>query len=379
LCLALLEEDELVELWCEHHEDFLLKRKSSGYAGVQVKTRDPQLGPFVSNDEPVVKALARFVQLELDFPNQFERFVIVANCDFLASRNNEKSLPDVVRRVTQTPKTRFSGTMKSVIAQVSQQCKCKRDLVIDVLKKTHLDGNVPKFEDIIGMLAIRIGKIEEFNCRYLPELYDCAEALLGHVLQASALSCDMPARSHYVFATDPKQELTAQVIRRKRVTADLVLSVLRSALQVAVSLQTANGSQIQKLPLGHHRLEKKMAAGGISFPSIEVAKDLQVSSEFLLQNWLYRYGPRTATDRYGQLDLIVRTQCAEAYDDTFSDSQQFGTSMLASVRQRLKSLGSNDPASVFGARYEHLLGLVSLATQECNVWWSKKFDISDQE
>lgn len=378
VCLDLLVDDTIPELLCEQHEDFLIKKTTGKYVGVQVKTRAPHLGPLKSNDEPVVKALTKFIQLDIEFPGQFDTFVIVANCDFWHAPDNEKSLPHVLEKLRRNAKATFSGTMKAVISDIRATCKCKKERILEVLRRTRLEGNVPKFEDITGVVAIRIGKLDEFNRRYIPELYDCALALINHVLQASALTCDLPVRSHFVFATDPEHESVKQVINQKRITADIVLALLRSALQTAITLQTASTFKIEDLPLGHHLLERKMAAGGISFQSIEVAKDHQSSAEFLLQQWLYRYGPQTATDRYGQIDLMVRTQCAEAYDDTYSDTQLFGTQMLGNVRQRLKASVVNDADSLFGARYEHLLGTASLATQECKVWWSKNFDVFEE-
>jgi hypothetical protein len=44
LCLDLLADEEIVEIFCEHHEDFLVKKSVGQYVGVQVKTRLPEDG-----------------------------------------------------------------------------------------------------------------------------------------------------------------------------------------------------------------------------------------------------------------------------------------------------------------------------------------------
>jgi hypothetical protein len=50
--------------------------------------------------------------------------------------------------------------------------------------------------------------------------------------------------------------------------------------------------------------------------------------------------------------------------------------MLNEVRSRLLTLSLDRP-HVFGLKYEHLLGFVSLATQQCHVWWSDPFEIPE--
>jgi hypothetical protein len=375
-CLDLLEDETVIEILCEHHEDFLLKKNDGKFVGIQVKTRHPQYGPFKSNDAAVVQALTRFVELDIQFPSSFAYFVIVANCDFWNAADNEKNLAYVLEKLITKTNPSLKGTMKEVIASLRKSCKCKKEVVIEVLRRTRLEGNVPKFEDITTTVAMRIGRIDEFRNQYMPELWECAVALIDRILDSSALSCDLPARTHYIFASDPKDAFVVQVISHKRMTSALVLSILRSKLAQAVMLKTSKALNVKDWPLGHHRLEKKMAAGDISFQSIDVSKDHQSSAEVMLQEWLHRYGSSAATKRYQQLDLLVRTQCAEAYDETYSESAPFGAQMLKEVRQRLSALASN-ASLTFGAKYEQLLGIASLATQECRIWWSKKFDIPE--
>src|SRR6185437_3199183 len=82
LSLQSVDSSDVVEVFCEHHEDLLVRRVNGKYVGVQVKTRHPHLGPFKTDDTAVVTALQRFVALDLQFPDKFEQFILVANCDF---------------------------------------------------------------------------------------------------------------------------------------------------------------------------------------------------------------------------------------------------------------------------------------------------------
>ena len=377
VCLDLLNDEMIAEVFCEHHEDFLIRKVDGKYIGVQVKTRATHLGPFTSNDDAVVTALTRFVQLDIDFPGYFDNFVIVANCDFWQADENEKNLPHVIARLQKNANTSFVGTMKGVISGIRSTCKCSKKAIVQAIIKTRLEGTVPKFEDITATVAVRVGNIDEFKSRYLLELYICGTTLIERILAASALPCDVPARTHFIYASNPLETAVQQVINHKRLTRDLVLDILRNSLAMAVTLRTTDASTIEHLPLGHHRLEQKMAAGEISFQSISIAKDHQASMEYVLQEWLHQYGVHMATKRFEQVDIIVRTQCAEAYDGAFSDLAAFGSAMLQDLRARLKVVAEKDKAATFGLRYEHLLGLVSLATQGCRIWWSKPFTIAE--
>jgi hypothetical protein len=236
---------------------------------------------------------------------------------------------------------------------------------------------VPKFEDITGNVAFAIGDLEEFKLRSLPELTSAAIVLINAIIQASALTCHAPIRSHIVLATDPEEAQTKEVIFKKRLTAADVLSIIRAVLNDPSTLTTVLPLDVSKLPLGHHLLERKMAAGGISFQSIDVAKDHQRSAEYILQSWFHKYGPESARKRYEQLDVIVRTECAEAFDNHVTAEKFFGPAMLSEVRQRLRDLATSGSPDTYNVRYEHLLGFASLATQECKVWWSEPFSVEE--
>lgn len=63
-CMLLDDFTDVVEVFCEHHEDVLLKLKDGSFTGIQVKTRasDQQVWKF--SEEPIRKACKRFILLE---------------------------------------------------------------------------------------------------------------------------------------------------------------------------------------------------------------------------------------------------------------------------------------------------------------------------
>lgn len=120
-------------------------------------------------------------------------------------------------------------------------------------------------------------------------------------------------------------------------------------------------------------LEMKMAAGNLSIGNIGLAKDQKASTEYLLLQWLHRNG-KTATDqRYQHLRTLVRSECQEAFDKTKTDEHAFGPAMLEEVRTRLRHRHQAEEASLFGCKYEHLLGMAGVLTEDCTLWWSEEF------
>lgn len=89
-CCALLDDKaDIEEVFCEHHEDILLKRRDGKYIGVQVKTRDSTQPLWSASDEIVLKSFARFTVLNLQFPDQFCEFSFSTNHPMQSRRNGQ--------------------------------------------------------------------------------------------------------------------------------------------------------------------------------------------------------------------------------------------------------------------------------------------------
>ena len=63
------------EVLCEQHEDILLKLNDGKFAGIQVKTREADLGALTIKDESIVNSLKRFICLENRFPEHFSYYI----------------------------------------------------------------------------------------------------------------------------------------------------------------------------------------------------------------------------------------------------------------------------------------------------------------
>ncbi len=87
LGLATLDENsDIIEIFCEHYEDVLLRRRDGRFDGEQVKTRGDDLSPLKAGAAPIQTALQRFITLDTRFPGRFRRFVLSTNVGFWRER-----------------------------------------------------------------------------------------------------------------------------------------------------------------------------------------------------------------------------------------------------------------------------------------------------
>lgn len=144
-------------------------------------------------------------------------------------------------------------------------------------------------------------------------------------------------------------------------------------------LKSYNQPSLSELVPGMRRMELKMIKGEISLSNINLAKNHKFSAEYLLNQWLFKYGSRKADSQYQHLRNIVWTECQESYDSSYIEAKTFGTDMLKELRKRLRDRYNQNRQVLFDCTYEHLCGVVGILTEECVVWWSVKFDIAEEE
>jgi len=117
--LGLLDDPpEYEEVFCEHHEDTLIKQSGDKFVGIQVKTREIGQEPFKSNDEQIINTIKRFVEQFVNFPGYYVRFVIATNHGFWANKkDNTKNLHhmlEVAKQSKSSPMVRLHRELKNI-------------------------------------------------------------------------------------------------------------------------------------------------------------------------------------------------------------------------------------------------------------------------
>lgn len=383
VALDLLDpETEFEEIFCEHHEDTLIRRCDGASVGVQVKTRRPGREPFKAKDAQVINSICRFIRHEVTFPGRYSRFVLATNYAFWTEKKTQQNLPYLLKLAGDSEATH--RWLSNYVRRIKTDCELADDpkterLVIQVLGKIAIQAELPKFDDVESRLARHIPNYYDAGEAGFDDLLRAARALIEEAFRAGSLQYVSAKQMYFALCSDPSQARVSHIIDGKRITRATVEGILESNLSADFLLRRREKVLVSDLPRGMRKLELKMAKGRIPAHNIHYAKDQKFSAEHLLNGWIYKYDPEKANRRYEHLTAIVGNECHEAYDTVFSVGEPFGQEMLQEIRKRLRQRHSEDPGSFFGAEYEHLLGVAGILTEVCDVWWSEEFEIPEED
>lgn len=382
--LSLLDKNsDFDAVYCEHHEDTLIQQKDGKFIGVQVKTRQVGLAPFKSDDRQIIESLKRFIEIEIEYPSYFSRFVLATNHGFWSEKKNMKNLAyllESAKRVFVENNDGEERGLNNFIKTLKAKFDPNVDLTkIDILRtlcKVELQDNWPKFDDLESRLARHIPEYYEIGEAGFDDLLKAARTLINRMFEAGSLQ-HLSSKSMFVaIYKNPKDERINSVIEGKKITKDIIKTILEEIF-AEIHLTTTDDIVLSQLPKGMRRLELKMAKGKISARNIRVTKDQKFSTEKLLNSWIYKYGPEKAKKYYKQLKVVIDNECQEAYDFNQTTFRPFGQKMLNTLRENLRNRYENDTELFLGCKYEHLLGIVGILTEICDVWWSKEFKIPE--
>jgi len=380
ISLDLLRKDsEFEEIFCEQHEDILVRGKDKKFIGIQVKTRKPSCGPFTFSDREIIDSLIRFLKLEKEHPNQFKGYVIAANCGFWQKSQNDRNLVFCLKALRRNDKTILDnvGFLKR-IKKLSNSAKCDKNFIMSVLRKVKTEES-PSLDAYESYLVKAMVETLPVGGKRWDILKKAVRALIDVMVQAASLSHTSARSAYFALLDDPETAEIDDVIQGKRVTKTIVEQAMHQALDPRILLRTKTPVNLSDLPRGMRKMELKMAKGGISIQNIDLAKDLKFSTETLLIGWIHKYGSREADERQQHLSVVVRNECQEAYDLVKNGEGLFGEDMLKEVRKRLRDRYYREVNSRYNdCLYEHLLGIAAILTEECKMWWSEVFDIPQE-
>jgi hypothetical protein len=369
ISLDLLREDsEFEEIFCEHHEDILVRGKDKKFVGIQVKTRKLGGGAFTFSDLEITTSLIRFLKLEKKYPDHFKRYVIAANCGFWQKSQSDSNLVYCLDAIKENNATVLNneGFLKRV-EKLSKAAKCDGDFVMKVLKKV-IPEESPSLGAYEPYLVNAMAEIPTLSGERIDVLNRAASSLIDVMTRAASLSHTSARSAYFAILEHPETAEKDEVIQGKRVTRAIVEQIINRARAHAGTL-----------PKGTRSMELKMAKGGISIQNIDLARDLKFSAETLLIGWIHKYGSIEADERHQYLRVVVRNECQEAYDSVETDDNLFGEDMLGEIRKRLRNRYDYEVKSRYSdCVYEHLLGIAAILTEECKIWWSEVFDLPEE-
>ena len=369
-CLLFDSTQDCIELFCEHHEDILLKLRNGKYRGLQVKTRDMAQGPWKTGEDVVDAALVRFCKLEREFPDQFDSYRFLTNHPLFSGRNG-KDLRYVLERLHVASSLAECQTgIARYVRKIAGMASCSEDVALSALKKTTADDSLPKLADVHLRLVTSLTETWD-RAETLPyeSLTRAARGLVAECMQAASLAHEdlLPA---YLPAIGTPSEARLQArIEGKRISVERLRGALDLGLNDASSLRADPSTLIEPGTGDRSLLHKKLDAGGFSAVSRNSADDLRDKADYLGLVWIQKHGREDGLQRYGHVRSLVLSDAAAAFEAIKEAPAPFGVAMLAELRRRLRTRRSHG-ATLYDCSEEHLEGHAYAMTAECRVQWS---------
>ncbi len=369
-CMLLDDTQECSEVFCEHHEDVLIKLRNGKYRGLQVKTRDGAQIPWKTSDEAVKGALSRFCVLERLFPGQFASFRFLTNHQLFAAKNG-KDLRHVLQQISlANVVSDLPPGIFRYVQSVAGQAVCSDDVAFAALKKTEADDSLPKLADVETRLisalteswsratTLSYGALSKGSRRLVAEC--CRAASLAH---QDVLPAYLPATA------DPSaSELNAR-IDGKRFDVSRLIGVLEDGLNETHTLDGNPSNLVEPGSGDRGLLQKKLEAGGFSAVSQNSAADLRDKADYLGFAWTRKYGRESGLQRHAHIRSLVLSDAASAFESVKADSSPIGVAMLRSLRARLLERRANG-SQLYDCSNEHLEGFAYALSSECLIQWS---------
>src|SRR5436190_6009086 len=178
-CCAMLDDtDDVVEIFCEQHEDVLVKHRDGKFSGHQVKTRDSDQPVWKADDAQIISAFARFVQLDVKYADYFRAFRFLTGHP-LHSAENAKSLKYVLSKIAEAPTlaelpSPVARWLRSIVKEANET-----DIAaFHALKKATAQDDLPKLQDSF----IRLVDTLTGGC--WAEAQNCSHAAIRRAAQA---------------------------------------------------------------------------------------------------------------------------------------------------------------------------------------------------
>lgn len=380
LWLSLLDESSEHEyLYCEHHEDVLLKRLDGCYCGVQIKTKEACREPFKSTDEAIVKSIRRFVELEREYSNKFLTYGLAASCGFWKEDKHGSNLENLIElaaiAVSDPLLPRpiiLTKYLKKLNPDTGQD-----EITLKALSRIKLEKDMPHLKDVTTRLMSHLAEVGDLRQSDYVLLAETAKQIVSHIFQASSHGCEAKLKNYCAILKFPEETKAQVVIEGKKIDKNTLMALLAKSKATPI-LSPRTTAALVMMDRTWSKLQRKMTAGRLSVENVDHMTDLAHSSQTMFVEWLAKYGRQRTVEMYKHIELIVKNECLEVYDSHKSENI-FGEVMLQEIRQRLRRRYEEEKPTLLGCRYEQFLGMVGILTDDGGLWWSAKFDMGEEQ
>lgn len=240
LCCMLLDDtSEVAEVFCEHHEDVLIKRRDGTFVGAQIKTRSTSQSAWKTTDDGVRGSCVRFARLEARFPGHFSGFLFLSNHP-LHSAKNGQDLAHVLSLVASASSEQdLVPVAKRFVKAVAKDAGCSESIAFTALRKTSADDGLPKLRGagvrLVDTLASAWSRANE--CAYA-SVQRVADHLIAECGRASSLAHEQVLPAYLPAMPDPQAIGVKALVDGKRIDKDRLLGVLDQAIDHVATLDS---------------------------------------------------------------------------------------------------------------------------------------------
>lgn len=369
-CMLLDETEDVEEVFCEHHEDVLLKHRDGSFTGHQVKTRGDDQPPWKAGDEPVRAACVRFAKLEGEFPGRFRHFCFLTNHQLHVARNGQ-DLAHVLKLITDAPTLAdLPRNVASWLRRIARGAEVSEAVAFAAISKMTAKADLPKLRDAAIRLIDTLAQCwsPADDCSH-DAVRRAAQALIDECGRASSLDHQQLLPAYVVAAVDPDAEEMIARIDGKRMTVARIEAVLEHGRDSTASLDGDPEVCVRPGEGSTELLHTKLDTGGFSAVSRNSAEDLRDKADYLGIRWTKKYGDTKGLARYSHVRSIVLSDAGRSFDASQTDVDPFGPAMREDLRRRFQERRTSG-AQLYDCADDHLEGVAFSLTAQCKIVWS---------
>jgi hypothetical protein len=198
------DTQDVEEVFCEHHEDVLLKHCDGMFTGHQVKTRESNQPLWKASDSQIRGACARFVQLDMGFPGQFRAYRFLTGHPFHIA-NNSQAFQYVLAQIAGAANTTdLPSGVGSWLGRVAREAAASDVVAFHALKKATASAELPKLRDsFMRLIQTLTGCWSEAGDCSHDSVARAAHALVEECAGASALDHEQLLPSYVLALYQP--------------------------------------------------------------------------------------------------------------------------------------------------------------------------------
>lgn len=183
---------------------------------------------------------------------------------------------------------------------------------------------------------------------------------------------------YVAYADDPEAVANTATIAGKCLNRERVRACIEAALASEAVLQTADAIALAEMPPDTGRAEQKMTQGEITSMSVIAMQDNRASFEWAMARRIQQGRASQADRDYRHLVALIRNEAAEARDVARAAGEPYGSAMLNDIRQRVRAIARDEPATARYMNYQQLLGVATVLSERCDIWWSAEFELAGE-